>query len=69
MFHGVNELKKKVYPPHRPAALEAARRKRLSDVAGRSAVLDTAGPDVDAKSAGIADESRAAFPEAGRMKA
>ena len=60
MFHGVNELRKKVYPAHRPAALEAARRKRLADGAGRGAVLDTARPNADEKSVRTTDNSHAA---------
>lgn len=45
MFHGVNELRRKVYPPHRPDALEAARRRRSAADEGRRAAPGTARPD------------------------
>lgn len=69
MFHGINELKNKVYPPNRPAALEAARRKRLSDAERHRAVVDTGSSDADEKRAPIADESRATDRGDGTMAA
>lgn len=69
MFHGINELRNKVYPPNRPEMLEAARRKRLADGKGRSTDLDAASPDAGAKSAQITDESRAVNPGDGKMAA
>lgn len=69
MFHDVNELRKKVYPPHKPETLEAARRKRLTDGEGRGTVLDAASPDAGAKSARITNESRALTPGDETMEA
>lgn len=59
MFHGINELKNRVYPPNRPAELEAARRKRLADVERHRAAADTGNSDADEKRAPIARDSRA----------
>ena len=46
MFHGINELRKKAYPPSKPDALEAARRRRRSaDGERRGAAPDAAGSE------------------------
>ena len=57
MFHGINELRNKAYPPNRPDALEAARRKRLADEARRGTVSGAADGGADAKDSRTIEEA------------